>query len=31
MKIHYLEIVASDVNAVCAAYAAAHGITFGFG
>jgi predicted enzyme related to lactoylglutathione lyase len=29
MKIHYLEIVASDVNAVCAAYAAAHGITFG--
>lgn len=29
MKIHYLEIVASDVDAVCAAYAAAHGIKFG--
>ena len=29
MKIHYLEIVASDVDAVCAAYEAAHGITFG--
>jgi predicted enzyme related to lactoylglutathione lyase len=29
MKIHYLEIVASDVDAVCAAYEAAHGIKFG--
>lgn len=29
MKLHYLEIVASDVNAVCAAYEAAHGIKFG--
>jgi predicted enzyme related to lactoylglutathione lyase len=29
MHVHYLEIVASDVNAVCAAYEAAHGITFG--
>ena len=29
MKVHYLEIVASDVNGVCAAYEAAHGITFG--
>ena len=29
MKIHYLEIVASDVDAVCSAYEAAHGITFG--
>lgn len=29
MKIQYLEIVASDVDAVCAAYEAAHGITFG--
>jgi uncharacterized protein len=29
MKVHYLEIVASDVDAVCAAYEAAHGITFG--
>ncbi len=29
MKIHYLEIVASDVNAVCAAYEAALGIKFG--
>jgi hypothetical protein len=28
MKVHYLEIVASDVDAVCAAYEAAHGITF---
>jgi hypothetical protein len=26
MKVHYLEIVASDVDAVCAAYEAAHGI-----
>jgi len=29
MKVHYLEIVASDVNAVCAAYEAAHFIKFG--
>jgi predicted enzyme related to lactoylglutathione lyase len=29
MKVHYLEIVASDVNAVCAGYEAAHGIEFG--
>ncbi len=29
MKVQYLEIVASDVAAVCAAYEAAHGITFG--
>ncbi len=29
MKLHYLEIVASDVAAVCAAYEAAHGIKFG--
>jgi predicted enzyme related to lactoylglutathione lyase len=29
MKIHYLEIVASDVDTVCAGYEAAHGITFG--
>jgi uncharacterized protein len=29
MKVHYLEIVASDVDAVCAAYEAAHGVKFG--
>jgi uncharacterized protein len=29
MKAHYLEIVASDVDAVCAAYEAAHGVKFG--
>jgi hypothetical protein len=29
MKVRYLEIVASDVDAVCAAYEAAHGIKFG--
>ena len=29
MKLHYLEIVASDVAAVCAAYEAAHGVAFG--
>ena len=29
MRVHYLEIVASDVDAVCAAYEAAHGIKFG--
>lgn len=28
MKLHYLEIVAADVDAVCAAYEAAHGLTF---
>src|SRR5713226_8995402 len=31
MKVHYLEIVASHVDAVCAAYEAAHGIKFGSG
>ena len=29
MQIHYLEIVTSDVDAVCAAYAAANGVQFG--
>jgi predicted enzyme related to lactoylglutathione lyase len=29
MKLHYLEIVAADVDAVCAAYEIAHGIKFG--
>ncbi len=29
MKVHYLEIVAADVDAVCAAYEAAHNIKFG--
>ena len=29
MKIHYLEIVTRDVDAVCAAYAQANGVTFG--
>lgn len=29
MQIHYLEIVTKDVEAVCAAYAAASGINFG--
>ena len=29
MKIHYLEIVTSDVAGVCAAYEATHGVTFG--
>ncbi len=29
MKIHYLEIVTKDVDAVCTAYAAAHGVVFG--
>jgi predicted enzyme related to lactoylglutathione lyase len=28
MQIHYLEIVTHDVDAVCAAYAAAHHLTF---
>ena len=29
MKIQYLEIVTTDVDAVCAAYAAAHRVQFG--
>ncbi|MGB5257075.1 MAG: hypothetical protein WBN44_07460 [Woeseiaceae bacterium] len=29
MRIHYLEIVATDVDAVCASYAAAFGAQFG--
>jgi predicted enzyme related to lactoylglutathione lyase len=29
MKVHYLEVVASDVDAVCATYEAAHSIKFG--
>jgi predicted enzyme related to lactoylglutathione lyase len=29
MKLHYLEIVAADVSAVCAAYESALGIKFG--
>lgn len=29
MKVHYLEIVASNVDGVCAAYSAAHGVEFG--
>jgi predicted enzyme related to lactoylglutathione lyase len=29
MRIHYLEIVTRDVDAVCAAYAAAHAVRFG--
>lgn len=29
MKVHYLEIVAADVDAVCAAYESAHGVAFG--
>lgn len=29
MKVQYLEIVASDVDALCATYEAAHGIRFG--
>ena len=29
MKIHYLEFVTTDVDAVCAAYASAHQVTFG--
>lgn len=29
MKLHYLEIVTPDVDAVCAAYEAAYGIEFG--
>jgi predicted enzyme related to lactoylglutathione lyase len=29
MQIHYLEIVTKEVDAVCAAYASADGLTFG--
>jgi predicted enzyme related to lactoylglutathione lyase len=29
MKLHYLEVVALDVDSVCAAYEAVHGIKFG--
>lgn len=29
MRVHYLEIVTKDPDAVCAAYAAAHAVTFG--
>ena len=29
MQIHYLEIVTREVDAVCAAYAAANGVEFG--
>lgn len=29
MQIHYLEIVTTEVDAVCAAYASAHGMQFG--
>ena len=29
MKVHYLEIVTSNVEAVCAAYEAAHAVQFG--
>ena len=29
MRVHYLEIVTKNVDAVCAAYTAAHGATFG--
>jgi len=29
MKIHYLEIVTKDVDAVCATYEQMHGVTFG--
>lgn len=28
MRTHYLEIVTSDVNAVCAAYSTAHAVVF---
>lgn len=31
MTIHYLEIVTPEVDAVCATYAHAHGVTFGDG
>ena len=29
MRIHYLELVTTDVDAVCAAYAVANGVKFG--
>ncbi|MEZ5320005.1 MAG: hypothetical protein R2752_21570 [Vicinamibacterales bacterium] len=29
MRVQYLEIVTTDVDGVCAVYAAAHGVTFG--
>lgn len=29
MQVHYLEVVTPDVDAVCAAYTAAHGVEFG--
>ena len=29
MKLHYLEIVTPDVDAICAAYEAAHNVQFG--
>ncbi len=29
MKVHYLEIVSHDVNAVCKAYELAHAVSFG--
>lgn len=29
MRVHYLEIVADDVDATCRAYEAAHGVQFG--
>jgi predicted enzyme related to lactoylglutathione lyase len=29
MQIHYLEIVTTEVDAVCGAYAATHGVLFG--
>ena len=29
MKVHYLEIVTTNVDAVCTAYAAANGLQFG--
>jgi len=31
MRIHYLEIVTKDVDAICATYAQLHGVTFGEG
>ena len=29
MKVHYLEIMASEVDVACAGYEAAHGVEFG--
>ena len=29
MKVHYLEIVSTDVDAICATYEAVHGVQFG--